>query len=285
MRPTRGATSTLGRGARLGAVTLLALLFLVPLSVAVVAATHPASAFLRGVPVLPGGDLLANGRQVLVRGLPGTPSVPRMLLNSALMAASVTLGKLLIAVPAAFAIGFFRFPGRRLVFWLIFVTLMLPIEVTFFPTYQVSVQLGLFNNFGGLVVPLLASATAVFLFRQVFAAFPLDLVDAARLDGAGPLRFLAEVALPMARPTLAAVAVIEFVYGWNQYLWPLVITSSPSNATIVMGIREQIAAAESFAVPQWNLVMLVALLALIPPVVVVVAMQRWFVRGLVFQAR
>jgi len=224
---------------RIAILSLIALMFLVPLYIAVVAATHAPSAFLRGVPVAPGGNLIQSTKDAVVKGLPDTPSVVRMLLNSALMAVGITVGKLVLAIPAAFAIGFFRFPGRQVMFWLIFVTLMLPIEVTFFPTYQVTVDLGLFNSFGGLIIPLIASATAVFLFRQVFLAFPMEMADAARLDGAGPLRFLRSVVLPMARPSIAAVAVIEFVYGWNQYLWPLVVTTAKNNTTIVMGIREE----------------------------------------------
>lgn len=277
--------SRYGNVGRIAVLSVIVLLFLVPLYIAVVAATHTPEAFLRGVPVAPGGNLLQSTKDAVVKGLPDSPSVLRMLLNSAIMAVGITVGKLLLAVPAAFAIGFFRFPGRQVMFWLIFVTLMLPIEVTFFPTYQVTVDLNLFNSFGGLIIPLIASATAVFLFRQVFAAFPMEMADAARLDGSGPLRFLWSIVLPMARPSLAAVAVIEFVYGWNQYLWPLVVTTAKSNTTIVMGIREQISAAQSFAVPQWNLVMVVALIALLPPVLIVVLAQRWFVRGLTVQAR
>jgi sn-glycerol 3-phosphate transport system permease protein len=165
-------------------------------------------------------------------------------------------------------------------FWLIFITLMLPINVIFFPTYQVTAQFGLLNSYGGLILPLIASATATFLFRQFFMTFPVELADAARIDGSGPLRFLWSIVLPLSRTNLAAIFVLEFVYGWNQYLWPLVVSTSPHSATVVMGIQEMISAAQSFAVPQWNLVMAVALLAMVPPVLVVVVMQRWFVKGL-----
>lgn len=258
----------------------IAAVLALPIYLALVAASRTAPALLRGVPLAPGSELGQNLYDVLVRGLPGSPSVLSMIGNSFVMALAVSVGKLLLSVPAAYAVVFFRFRGRMLTFWLIFATLMLPIEVRFFPTYQVTVELGLLNNLGGLVVPLVASATAVFLFRQCFMTFPVELADAARLDGIGPVRFLTHIVLPLARPNVAAVFVLEFVYGWNQYLWPLLVTSSNRDATIVMGIKEMIASAQSFAVPQWDLVMSVALLALVPPVLVVVVMQRWFVKGL-----
>jgi len=251
-----------------------------PLYLAVVMATHPAADLLSGVPVLPAGSLGHNLSTVFGRGVPGAPRLSTMLVNSAVMAFSVAILKLVLSVPAAYAISFFRFPGRMVMFWLIFVTLMLPIEVRFFPTYEVTANLGLLDTQVGLILPLIASATAVFLFRQFFRAFPKELTDAARLDGVGPLRLLTSVVLPLARPILAAIFVLEFIYGWNQYLWPLLVTSQPSHDTVVMGIRQIISAAQSFAVPEWNLVMAVALVALIPPVAIVVIMQRWFVKGL-----
>jgi sn-glycerol 3-phosphate transport system permease protein len=275
MRPRRRA-EVLRHVLLIVAAAVLAL----PIYLAFVAASKPATALLQGVPLAPGGQLGHNLSQVLVHGLPDSPTVLSMMGNSAVMALAVALGKLLLSVPAAYAVVFFRFRGRMAAFWLIFATLMLPIEVRFFPTYQVTVQLGLLNNLGGLVVPLIASATAVFLFRQYFMTFPVALADAARLDGIGPVRFLTRIVLPLSKPNLAAVFVLEFIYGWNQYLWPLLVTSSAHNATVVMGIREMIASAQSFAVPQWDLVMTVALLALVPPVVVVLVMQRWFVKGL-----
>lgn len=257
-----------------------AVIFAVPIYLAVVVASHPARDTLTGVPALPASRLGANLAQAIERPFPGSPSVGTMMLNSLVMALSVAVLKLLLSVPAAYAVSFFRFPGRMIMFWIIFITLMLPVEVRFFPTYQVTASLGLLNSQAGLILPLVASATAVFLFRQFFRAFPRELADAARLDGIGPLRFLTHIVLPLARPVIAAIFVLEFIYGWNQYLWPLLITSSPQRATVVMGIRQIITAAQSFSVPQWDLVMSVALLALIPPVLVVLAMQRWFVRGL-----
>jgi sn-glycerol 3-phosphate transport system permease protein len=259
---------------------LLAALFAIPLYLAFVAATRPAKDLLNGVPIVPGGHLASNMSSVLFDGITGSPPVWHMMLNSAIMAFGMTIGKLLISIPTAYAVTFFRFPGRMLAFWLVFITLMLPIEVRFFPTFTITAQLGLLNNFGGLILPLIASATATFLFRQFFMSFPLELDDAAKLDHAGPIRFLWSVVLPLSRPNLAAIFVLEFVYGWNQYLWPLLVTNGGHDTTVVMGIKKMIAAAQSFSVPQWNLIMASALLALVPPVVVVVVMQRWFVKGL-----
>lgn len=261
-------------------LVLIAALFAVPLYLAFVMASHTAATLVDGVPVLPGSQLFANLSEVLVHGLPDSPPVARMLLNSLAMALGISIGKIVLSVPAAYAVVFFRFRGRMVAFWLIFVTLLLPIEVRFYPTYKVTADLGLLNSPAGLVLPLVASATATFLFRQFFLTLPPELADAARVDGCGPLRFLATVVVPLSKVNLAAIFVLEFIYGWNQYLWPLLITSSPSQSTVVMGMKEMISAAQSFAVPEWNLVMAVAIVALVPPVVVVVAMQRWFVKGM-----
>ncbi|MCU4185373.1 sn-glycerol-3-phosphate ABC transporter permease UgpE [Acidiferrimicrobium sp. IK] len=266
--------------ARHATLIVFAALLAAPMYLAFVVASHPARDTLSGVPVLPGGRLGANLGYVVAHPFPGSPSLATMMLNSLILALAVAVFKLILSVPAAYAVTFFRFPGRMIMFWLIFITLMLPVEVRFFPTYQVTANLGLLNTQGGLILPLIASATAVFLFRQYFQSFPQELADAARLDGIGPIRFLTTIVLPLARPTLAAIFVLEFIYGWNQYLWPLLVTSSPQHSTVVMGIRQIISAAQSFAIPQWDLVMSVALLALLPPVLVVLAMQRWFVRGL-----
>jgi len=259
---------------------VMAALFALPLYLAAVVATHSASTLLVRVPVIPGGQLGANLSAAFGRSVPGTPSLATMLTNSAIMAISVAVIKIILSVPAAYAVTFFGFPGRRLAFGLIFVTLMLPIEVRFFPTYSVTAHLGLLDSRTGLILPLVASATAVFLLRQSFRAFPLELAEAARIDGVSPLRFLVSVVLPLTRPILAAIFVLEFIYGWNQYLWPLLVSSSPDQATVVMGIKSIINASQSFAVPQWNLVMTISMVALIPPVIIVIVMQRWFVRGL-----
>lgn len=270
----------LSSSVRHGGLVLAAAVFALPIYFAFVVSTHSASDLLRGVPIFPAGQLGTNISTLASGGVPDSPTLTTMLLNSAVMAVSVTVLKLALSIPAAYAVAFFRFPGRMVMFWLIFITLMMPIEVRFFPTYKVTANLGLLNTQVGLIFPLVASATAVFLLRQFFRTFPLELADAARLDGVGPLRFLVSVVMPLARPMVAALAVLEFIYGWNQYLWPLLVASSQKRATIVMGVKGLISAAQSFAIPQWDLVMALSLVALVPPVIVVIAMQRWFVRGL-----
>jgi sn-glycerol 3-phosphate transport system permease protein len=214
---------------------------------------------------------------VLVHGGPGVPPVWRMLLVSFGMALAIAIGKIAISIISAFAVVFFRFPLRRVAFWAIFVTLMLPVEVRIIPTYAVMADLHMINTFPGLAVPLMASATATLLFRQTFAAIPDELVEAARMDGAGPLRFLKDILIPVSAANLAALFVILFVLGWNQYLWPLVVATNPNLDTIVIGIVKMIGIDTS---TEWNKVMATAVIALIPPVAVVLSMQRWFVRGL-----
>ena len=257
-----------------------AVLIAIPLYIAVIAASHGARELLGEFPLLPGGQLAGNFGHVLFNGLPGAPPVWLMLGNSLLMALGIAAGKLVISILSAYAVVYFRFPLRMAAFWLIFLTLMLPVEVRFFPTYQVVAGLQMLNSYNGLIVPLIASATATFLFRQFFLTLPRELVDAARIDGAGPLRFFFDTALPLSRTNIAALFVLEFVYGWNQYLWPLLTTTHERYATIVMGIQGMIAASQSFSLPQWNLIMATAILALAPPVLVVVLMQHWFVKGL-----
>lgn len=259
---------------------IAAALFLAPLYIAVVAASHNARSLLGRFPALPGPHFVGNVVHVLTVPFPNSAPVGTMLINSLIMALGITVGKILVSIPAAYAVVYFRFPGRMVMFWVIFATLLLPVEVRFFPTYQVTAQLGLLNGFPGLILPVIASATATFLFRQFFMTLPNELIDAARMDGIGPIGFLWRIVLPLSRPNLAAIMVIEFVYGWNQYLWPLLTTSSQHYQTVVMGIQGMIQAATSFAVPQWNLVMAMAIVALLPPVIVVLLMQRWFIKGL-----
>ena len=201
------------------------------------------------------------------------------LTNSMIMALGVAIGKILISIIAAFAIVYFRFPLRMAFFWAIFVTLMLPVEVRIVPTYGVVAGLGMLDSYGGLIIPLIASATATFLFRQFFLSVPDELTEAARVDGASPMRFFWDILLPMSRTSIAALFVIQFIYGWNQYLWPLLITTKESYYTVVMGVSRQANVVD--AVPSWNLLMAMAMLAMLPPVLVVVFMQRQFVRGLV----
>jgi sn-glycerol 3-phosphate transport system permease protein len=258
------------------------LLVLFPVWVAFVASTHTGRALQAGVlPLWPGDQLLTNYGIILSQGMRmagGTPAGV-MMLNSLIMALSIAVGKIVISLLSAFAVVYFRFPGRMLAFWIIFMTLMLPVEVRILPTFEVVANLGMLNSYVGLSVPLIASATATFLFRQFFLTVPDELTEAARIDGASPFRFFWDILLPLSRTNIAAIFVIMFIYGWNQYLWPLLITTDTSFYTIVMGIQRMINVADTQ--PMWHLAMATATLALLPPVAVVVVMQRLFVKGLV----
>jgi sn-glycerol 3-phosphate transport system permease protein len=258
-----------------------ALVIAFPLYVAFVASTLPYEDIV-AVPMslVPGDRLLENYGQVLLHGSTkgSGAAVGRMLFNSTVMALVIPIGKIAISIISAFAIVYFRFPLRNFFFWMIFVTLMLPVEVRIIPTFQVIADLGMLNTYAGLTLPLIASATATFLFRQFFMTIPDELAEAARIDGAGPMRFFWDVALPLSKTSMAALFVIQFIYGWNQYLWPLLITSEESMYTTVIGISRMIVLGE---VTEWHLVMATAMLAMIPPALVVVLMQKWFVKGLV----
>jgi len=248
-----------------------------PVWLAFVASTLSSEQVLEApMTLLPGGHLAANYRSVLTEG--STP-LRMLLVNSALSALIIATGKIVISVLSAFAVVYFRFAGRTLCFWLIFVTLMLPVEVRILPTFEVVARLGLLDSYAGLTVPLLASATATFLFRQFFLTVPEELAEAARIDGAGPMRFFWSILLPLARTQIAALFVILFIYGWNQYLWPLMVTTREDYYTAVIGIRRLMSGGD--AATEWNLVMATVILAMLPPALVVVAMQKWFVRGLV----
>jgi len=202
-----------------------------------------------------------------------------MMLNSLITALIIAFGKIAISLLSAFAIVYFRFRFRNFFFWMIFLTLMLPVEVRIGPTYAVVSDLHMLNSYAGLTIPLIASATATFLFRQFFLTIPDELAEAARIDGAGPMRFLVDVVVPMSKTNIAALFVILFIFGWNQYLWPLLVTTQESMYTTVIGTRRMISGGD--AATEWNLVMATAMLAMLPPAVVVIAMQRWFVKGLV----
>jgi len=230
--------------------------------------------------LVPSTHLLQNIATVWTQGT-GNAAAPfnRMLLNSLVMALAIAIGKIAVSMISAYAIVFFRFPFRTLAFWLIFITLMLPVEVRIFPTVEVVSSMHLGNTYTGLTLPLIASATATFLFRQFFKTLPDELMEAARIDGAGALRFFWDVVLPLSRTTMAALFVITFIYGWNQYLWPILITSQQSLTTAVIGIKGMIASGDTAT--EWHLVMTATLLAMLPPLAVVLTMQRWFVRGLV----
>lgn len=257
------------------------LLVVFPLYVAFVAATmNEQEIFSVPLSLVPSTHLLQNLAIVWGQGT-GDTAMPfgLMLGNSLLMALVITIGKISVSILSAFAIVYFRFPLRNLFFWLIFVTLMLPVEVRIFPTVQVISSLGLINSYMGLTVPLIASATATFLFRQFFMTLPDELIEAARIDGAGPMRFFFDVVLPLSKTNIAALFVITFIYGWNQYLWPILVTNAPSMTTAVVGIKSMIGSGDTAT--QWQLVMSATLLAMLPPLAVVLLMQRWFVRGLV----
>lgn len=258
---------------------ILTILF--PLWVAFVAATlDNQQIFQVPMTLIPGTQLWHNLREIWLHGVSSNSAPMSVLLfNSTLMALGITFGKITVSMLSAFALVWFRFPLRNLVFWMIFVTLMLPVEVRIFPTVEVVANLQLLDSYSGLTLPLMASATATFLFRQFFMSLPDELVEAARIDGAGPMRFFRDIVLPLSRTNLAALFVITFIYGWNQYLWPILITSETHMGTAVAGIRSMISSGEGTT--QWNLVMAAMLLTLIPPVVVVMVMQRAFVRGLV----
>ena len=256
-----------------------------PVYITFVASTQTAEQIVQNVPMslLPGDNIVQSYKLALFGGQTEYGStiapVAPMMLVSLITALVIALGKIVISLLSAFAVVYFRFPGRTVVFWMIFVTLMLPVEVRILPTYKVISDLGMLNTYAGLTVPLIASATATFLFRQFFLTVPDELVEAARIDGAGPLRFFKDVLLPLSSTSIAAIFVIQFIYGWNQYLWPLLVTTSEDMYPVVMGIKRMISGGD--AATEWNAVMATAMLAMIPPALVVLLMQRWFVKGLV----
>jgi sn-glycerol 3-phosphate transport system permease protein len=234
------------------------------------------------MPLWPGAHLIENYTTAWNGTGGGSGSktpVGHMMLVSLISALIIALGKITISLLSAFAIVYFRFPFRMFFFWAIFITLMLPVEVRIGPTYKVVSDLGMLNSYAGLTIPLIASATATFLFRQFFLTVPEELVEAARMDGAGPMRFFKDVLLPLSKTSMAALFVIQFIYGWNQYLWPLLVTTNENMYPVVIGIKRMISGGDSEM--QWNIVMATAVLAMIPPALVVILMQKWFVKGLV----
>jgi sn-glycerol 3-phosphate transport system permease protein len=266
-----------------GVLLLGVLVVAFPVYITFVASTHTAQEIVQApMPLLPGDQLWHNYAAALTGSEHGPGSaapVARMMWVSLVSALVISIGKIAISLLSAFAIVYFRFPFKMLFFWSIFVTLMLPVEVRIFPTYQVVSDLHMLNTYAGLTIPLIASATATFLFRQFFMTVPDELVEAARMDGAGPLRFFKDVLVPLSATSIAALFVIQFIYGWNQYLWPLLVTTNEDMYPVVIGIKRMISGGESNQ--QWNLVMATAMLAMIPPALVVMLMQKWFVKGLV----
>ncbi|MEM9144549.1 MAG: ABC transporter permease subunit [Pseudomonadota bacterium] len=287
-----------------------------PIWMTLVASTHEGSRLARDpLPIWFGTNGFETYSAILVEGTNGTVPVWLMMANSLIMALGITAGKIVISLTAAYAVVFFRFPGRMLAFWMIFITLMLPVEVRILPTFDIAAdmfkpvrslwdvlsgdvalsawlgyeikveipKLSLLNSYQGLILPLIASATATFLFRQVFLTIPDELVEAAKMDGAGPWRFFRDILVPMSRTNIAALTIILFIYGWNQYLWPLLVTTDADYTTVVMGIQRMVNSGE--AEPIWNEIMGTAVLAMLPPVIVVLAMQKLFVKGLTEQEK
>lgn len=274
----RAATKTLAHLWMILGVIIVAF----PIYYVVIASTHSTQTILRPpLPLLPGAEAVTNYSDAFSGGISkmGGVSLWRLLGNTTLIALGIAIGKIVISMASAYAIVFFRFPLRMVCFWVIFITLMLPIEVRIQPTYKVMVDLGLIDTYPGLILPLIASATATLLFRQFFMTVPHELLEAARVDGAGPWRFFKDILWPLSLTNVAAIFVIQFIYGWTQYLWPLLVTNSNEMNTIVIALKKMISFAD--ADTPWSLVMVTSVLAILPPILVVVFMQRWFVKGLV----
>ena len=241
--------------------------------------THTLEEITSSLTLIPGRHLVENYLRALTVGPRDVgATVGTMMLNSLVMALGITLGKIAISLTAAYAIVYFRFRFRMVFFWMIFITLMLPVEVRILPTYKVAADLKLLDSYSGLILPLIASATATFLFRQFFMTVPDELCEALRIDGGGPIRFFFDILLPMSRTSIAALFVILFIYGWNQYLWPLLITSDEGYYTLLIGIKRMLDVGEGQA--EWQIIMASTMLAMIPPVLVVIFMQKQFVRGM-----
>ncbi|WP_375625591.1 sn-glycerol-3-phosphate ABC transporter permease UgpE [Bartonella sp. MU37NMGALS] len=254
-----------------------------PVYVAIIASTHSSAAFNSGtLPLLPGKYTLENYKTIFGDGLAqlGLPNLWPLLMNSLIMALGISIGKIIISLLSAYAIVYMRFPFRKTAFVLIFVTLMLPVEVRILPTYEVVAKLGMIDTYSGMIIPLIASATATFLFRQFFLTIPDELLEAARVDGAGPVKFFKDILLPLSKSNIAALFIIMFIYGWIQYLWPLIITTDQKHQTILIILKQLIVESLQHD-PQWNILMAVSVVAMVPPVLVVIFMQRLFIKGLI----
>ena len=269
------------------AVMILGMLIVAfPLYLAFVASTHTAPEIVQApMPLLPGSHFWGNysaahtGHGGHGGGAGSNAPVGRMMWVSLVTALGIAFGKIAVSLLSAFALIYFCFPFRNVFFWAIFVTLMLPVGVRILPTYKVVSDLGMLNSYAGLTIPLIAPATATFLFRQFFLTVPEELVEAARIDGAGPMRFFWDILLPLSKTSITALFVSQFIYGWNQYLWPLLATTSEDMCPVVVGIKRMIAGGDSGN--EWNIVMATAIRAMVPPALVVIFMPRWFVKGLV----
>jgi sn-glycerol 3-phosphate transport system permease protein len=263
-------------------IIILGLLIIAfPVWITIVAATHDSVRVTQvPFPLLPGDQFFINLKAMFSSAEEAIGGIPvgMMMLNSLIMALMIAIGKIVISLLSAFAIVYFKFRFRMFFFWMIFVTLMLPVEVRILPTFEVVADLGMLNSYWGLTIPLIASATATFLFRQTFLGVPDELLEAARIDGAGPMRFFFDILLPISRTSIAALFVILFIFGWNQYLWPLLITTDKSMYTIVMGMKSLLETADGE--PAWHIIMMTALMAMLPPIIVVLGMQNLFVKGL-----
>ncbi len=263
-------------------LTIGVLIVAFPVWLTFVASTWDAATVINGqMPLYPGPYFLENYNRILFVGTSSTTREPviGMMINSFIMAITIALGKIFISVLSAYAVVYYRFPFRMAAFWIIFITLMLPVEVRIFPTFKIVSDLNMLDTYQGLAVPLIASATGTLLFRQFFMTIPDELLEASKIDGAGPFKFFKDTLIPLSMTTIAALFVIQFIYGWNQYLWPLLVTTKDSMQTIVIAIKKMIVTAD--ALTEWQLAMATAMLAMLPPVFVVIAMQRLFVKGLV----
>lgn len=265
-------------------ILILGALFLVlPVVVAFMASTHTAAEIhTGGLTLMPGDNFAATYAKVLFAegGFTGQVTGLRMLMNSMILGIGFALGKIILSMMAAYAIVYFRFRFATLAFWMIFTTLLLPLEVRIMPSYQVMAELGLINTYPGLIVPLLASATGTFYFRQFFKSVPEELQEAARIDGSGPWKFFVDILIPLSRTMMAAIFIIMFVYGWNQYLWPMLMTTEEGFFTLMRGIKSILQVWVGSQIPDYNEAFALAILAILPPVAVVVIFQRWFIKGL-----
>jgi sn-glycerol 3-phosphate transport system permease protein len=260
-----------------------AIFMLLPVVIAFMTSTHDAISIHRnGVQFLPGDALAENYGTVMLEGIgfEGAVTGTRMMINSMILGFGFAIGKIVVAIMAAYAIVYFRMPFADLAFWAIFVTLLLPLEVRILPSYEVVQKMGLLNSYTGLIVPLIASATGTFFFRQFFKSVPDELIEAARIDGAGPIKFFFDILLPLSKTMIAAIFIIMFVYGWNQYLWPTLMTTNEDYFTLVRGIKQIIQVWVGSQIPEYGQVMALAILAMLPPVAIVVVFQSWFIKGL-----